>query len=376
MAALLAPAALAQTPSLTILDRPPGRLNTFVSGISADGRAITGYSTGEGISSASYVWHAATGYNEFGVGLGGPAGNRANAISADGSVVVGMASITLQTTGAFRYAGGVYTTLPFPAGYNSAGATGASHDGSVVVGSMSGQGFFSRAMRWTQDGGMVDIGRARPGDISTGFTGISPSGATALGRSSGGGAFDAYTWSQSSGWQLLPAPAGMTGEYDARPTMTNDDGSVVVGTVRTGVIDQRDTAVLWVDHQPTSLGTFGSQWMMSAIGVSSDRSIVAGSARNLDSPIPEFYQATVWLNGGGPTLLTDYLLTLGVSVPSGWTLEGGGVTPDGRTLWGSAAFRGPGVLYRTPYVVTIPAPGVVSLGVIAMAFARRRRRRV
>ena len=372
MAALLAPAAVAQTPSLTILDRPPGRLNTFVSGISADGRVLAGYSNAEGPIQASYTWSAAGGYNEFGFGVGIPALNQARGISGNGAVVVGVATISLQNADAYRYADGVYTTLPTLAGYSGATGDGANEDGSIVVGSIVTQSGVAHAMRWTQAGGMVDVGVARPGDNSAWFTGMSRDGATAIGVSKGFPR-DAYTWTQSGGWQLLPAPAGMTGEYNARPSMTNDDGSVVVGYVD-GVGGQRDRAVLWRDHQPIDLGTFGTRWHMAANSGSHDGSVIVGGALNLDTSVAH---ATIWIDGGGPTLLEQYLANSGITVPTGWTLETCmAISTDGRTIAGHAAYREPGIINRAPFIVTIPAPGVVSLGVVAMAFARRRRRRV
>jgi uncharacterized membrane protein len=366
--------ALAQTPSLRILSVEPGRRDSYTAAISADGRVLVGYSGGgTTFGATSYRWTADGGYDTFGIGPDIAVSNVPNAISADGSVVVGYGFVGgTDTLRPYRYANGTYSLLSIPAGFDNARAYGVSGDGSVVVGAMSGPFSFSRATRWTEATGTVDIGRARPGDLFAEFTGISRDGTTVLGHSENGqtGARDAYTWSEGDGWQLLPAPAGMTGEYDAYPTMTNDDGSLVVGTVRSGVQSEWDKAVLWANRQPIDLGTFGDRWNMSAGSFAGDGSIIIGTAYNVDLLRSH---ATIWLNGSGPMFLKDYLLSLGVTVPTGWTLEGSGISADGSTISGNAVRREPGLSFNVPFLVTIPAPGALSLGVMAMAFARRRR---
>src|SRR5262249_2476585 len=159
--------------------------NTYVTAISADGRVIAGNSGAIG-GGVSFTWSPSAGYNQFGSGPGIPGSNLVRGISADGSTVVGWGTINGQTILPYKYAGGVYTTLPFPSGYDSGSANGVSGDGSVIVGSMSTPSVFDHAMRWTSSTGMVDVGLARPGDISTSFTGISRDGSTAVGRSASG----------------------------------------------------------------------------------------------------------------------------------------------------------------------------------------------
>ncbi len=84
---------------------------------------------------------------------------RADAISGDGSVVVGGSLINVSGSEAFRWtsAGGAVGLGDLPGGDFYSAATAVSADGSVVGGDSTGvsgiEGFL-----WTQAGGMVGIG--------------------------------------------------------------------------------------------------------------------------------------------------------------------------------------------------------------------------
>ena len=99
------------------------------------------------------------------VGLGtfGGYSSYANAISADGSVVVGAADTASGVTHAFRWANGMMTDLGTFGGDNSY-TLDVSADGSVVVGAASLPGNFEHAFRWAngtmKDLGTLEIGRA------------------------------------------------------------------------------------------------------------------------------------------------------------------------------------------------------------------------
>jgi probable HAF family extracellular repeat protein len=117
-------------------------------------------------------------------------------------------------------------------------AMGTSGDGTVVVGSKSAGGLRNHAFRWTNAGGMQDLGvlDGAGADTSVAY-GVSGDGSTIVGMS---GASDltwshAVLWRQDIGQQDLQVmlgaviPAGWT-LVEARGVSTN--GSIIVGTAR------------------------------------------------------------------------------------------------------------------------------------------------
>lgn len=367
----LVPHALAQAPTLTILDPVPGRTSSRVTSVSADGRTLVGSSTGVGIGNESFAWSAGSGYQEIALGHSILVGSRATSVSSDGSVVAGWAQNAPGTTNAYRYSNGTYSVLPLPGGYAYAGSYGVSGDGSVIVGEIGRPTGGRRAMRWTAATGMVDVGRPRASDLASDFTGISRDGATAIGKSTGPTeSTDAFTWTQEGGWRLLPVFPGTTARYDSFPSTTNSDGSVVVGSFdATGALSR---AVVWRNHEPIDLGTFGPNFAMFGTGGSEDGRVIVGARQNIDPG--GRVEATVWLDNSGPILLRQYLENQGVAIPANWDLETCmSVTPDGRTIVGRAVHRVPNDTYSTPFIVTIPTPGVAVLATIA-GLARPRRR--
>ena len=96
------------------------------------------------------------------MGLGDlPLGNydsRANAVSADGSVLIGAGDSALGVE-AFRWTGsgaGVMSGLRFLPGHTDSQATGVSADGAVIVGWSRGTAP-ATAFRWTISGGVESI---------------------------------------------------------------------------------------------------------------------------------------------------------------------------------------------------------------------------
>jgi probable HAF family extracellular repeat protein len=81
----------------------------------------------------------------------------ADAVSADGAVVVGYATNNLNKNRAFRWTGGVMTDLGTLSGDLSY-AQDVSADGSVVVGYANLDNGQTRAFRWTSADGMTDLG--------------------------------------------------------------------------------------------------------------------------------------------------------------------------------------------------------------------------
>lgn len=371
--------ALGQTPSLTFIPPLDGGIDTFVSGISADGRFVSGESYAAGIGYVGFTWTREGGRVDWGLAPGVPLSTRTIGVTNDGGTAVGYRSFFttggVSNTESFRYANGTYSPIgPTPPSTNVVRASGVSGDGSVIVGGLGSSRFdrISGAFRWTASGGLQDLGTARPNDVGAAFTGVSRDGRTAIGHSSR--TFDirdACTWTERDGWRVLPVPDGTSVQHDAKAYGVSTDGSFAVGDVRPldGPAALRYSALVWRSGVPSYLGAFGADWDMTAAGISDDGRVIAGNGIQIGT---QQNIATIWINGGGPIAFQDYLASVGVFAPAGWTLSGiGDMTPDGHTILGLAERNG---RYQA-FIATIPSPGGVAAGGAPIVWLAARRRR-
>ena len=140
--ALVAPGiARAQTPSFTMVGYAPGAGASRIYGLSADGRSAAGFSafpTSVSTPYPGFVWSASAGRNDFGLEPGTPLGTWSLGISGDGHTAVGYSWTTQGgATTAFRWSGtGTFQSLG-TMGWANSRATGASNDGTTVVGYLS-----------------------------------------------------------------------------------------------------------------------------------------------------------------------------------------------------------------------------------------------
>ena len=160
----------------------------------------------------------------------------ARGISADGSVVVGNAWYAYDKSRAFRWTqdGGMQDLGSLGANDESFGLA-VSADGSVVVGyNRSAPNSYGRAFRWTQAGGMQDLGVLPNGEWSQAYS-TSADGSIVVGSCGfSTGPAKAFIWSQGTGMvdlgaylsSLLPETAGFnfTYCYDV-----SSDGNTLVG---------------------------------------------------------------------------------------------------------------------------------------------------
>ncbi len=200
--------------------------------ISADGQTIVGLmwiSPGE---AHAFRWTAAGGTVDLAPGVG--FSSRANAVSNDGSTVVGWRSSGNRR--ATRWQGGVQTFLgsldPANPQNGTSEALGVSANGAVIVG-----GSANKAFRWTQSGGMQDLGRL-PSTSNAQALGVSGDGETVVGWS-GTNFLDsrAVVWRPEFGSQvvdladlLFSLGVTMAGQWTMRTAVdVSDDGTVIAG---------------------------------------------------------------------------------------------------------------------------------------------------
>lgn len=193
-----------------------------------DGGTVVGYSDAAGDVQHAFRWTQAAGMVDLGTGGGGDSPtSRALGVSADGSVIVGDSHFEdgfFAVTKAARWTAAGIQSLGQVQPFGSSTASAVTADGSVIVGQAAisvtiGGANVSRghAMRWTEAGGMQDLG-VLPGDQASAATGVSDDGSIVVGISaprplsnlaSPGGRFDfgadtrAFYWTAATGMQDL-----------------------------------------------------------------------------------------------------------------------------------------------------------------------------
>jgi probable HAF family extracellular repeat protein len=152
-------------------------------------------------------------------------------------------------------------------------AWGVSADGSVVVGVAENAAGQQRAFRWTASGGMQDLGTL-PGTDESQALGVSADGSVVVGRAyNAAGHWRAFRWTAARGMQDL----GTLGGYLSVAWGVSADGSVVVGEAQNAA--GQDRAFRWTAAGGMQdLGTLGGDWS-EALGVSADGSVVVGGLR-------------------------------------------------------------------------------------------------
>lgn len=300
---------------------------------------------------------------------GGTSLSRANAISADGSTIVGVSS-SASGNEAFRWRAGVLTPLgDFPGGPFSSEATDCSGDGSVIVGfgtiSTGEEHGFTLAL----PGAMVEL---PPGPLDGAMwsraDAVSRNGTIAGGVTHFGG-LDSGTMQRATVWTgtspallpLIPAPLAMaarifgmradgvyrvgrgdrsgtspwiaifwvtgTGDFRFFPGTvgyaeafgTTASGLVSVGTAsspNTERLFSVGEAVYWIGSDPTALGDLpGGVFKSTAYAISDDATVIVGQGTSAIGN-----EAFLWTQADGMRRLQDVIEDdFGIDL-TGWTL--------------------------------------------------------
>jgi probable HAF family extracellular repeat protein len=210
----------------------PGGSNQWsrANAVSADGSVVVGVST-SGNSEEGFRWTAATGM----VGLGflpGGTWSTANLVSDDGQVIAGtvsFASDPVRNAAAFRWTEATgMTDLGFLPAAPATMAQAMSRDGRFVVGRSGAEAF-----RWSEAGGIVSLGRL-PGDQESSGIAVSDDGAVVLGRSSIDGRSEYFIWTEADGLRTLrdllaASNVDLAGWGNLQAEALSADGNTVVG---------------------------------------------------------------------------------------------------------------------------------------------------
>ncbi len=219
-----------------------------------------------------------------------------------------------------------------------------SHDGSVVVGSYNLMPGADKSFRWTQAGGMADIGDLG-GNTYSRATAVSSDGSVVVGVSyaSWGNVIHAYRWTQAGGMVDLTPIVGQ----DHVATAVSGDGNVVVINDVTG----SNRAYRWTQAGGLSdIGDLGGGTAFAS-GISGDGNIIVGK-----STLGPNELAFRWTQGSGMTSLGHL---------GGNGSEANAISQDGLVVVGSSFTN----TFDTIAFRWTQATGMVSLGHLGGAFS-------
>ena len=324
--------------------------------VSEDGRTAVGLGWGT-LGPRAVKWEVSpggvVGPTTLEDGIGGS--TRAEAISADGSVIAGQGRV-MNPDGTFgRLAftwtpDGVGTSIgDLPGGLVSATATAVSSHGSVVVGqSTSGAG--TEGFVWTSESGMVALGDLPGGIYASGVRDVSADGSLIVGQSWSDVGEEAVLWTSPSNIVGLGDLPG--GAFSSQARAISDGGSVIAGF---GNSADGIEAFRWTASEGMiGLGELpGGGFRSQATAISADGSTIGGF-----SETDEGLEAFLWTEASGMQSLEVLLESLGLDL-SGWRLENVlGITSNGSVIVGSG---GSPTGELQAFIAVIPEPGTAIL---------------
>ncbi|AWI81690.1 autotransporter [Parazoarcus communis] len=281
-----------------------GQLHSWANAVSADGSVVVGSSTKLNFSDKiAYRWTAADGTISLGT-LSGYDYSEANDVSANGSVVVGSAweSGSSNIRQAFRWTSA--TGMESLGNSTRSIALAVSDDGSVIVG-LAGEMLSSIAFRWTQASGMTLLGTLAGGTDSEAYD-ISGDGKVIVGWSLSGSDDRGFRWTEVTGMQsvedwLRSHGAVIAEDMTESADATNADGSVVVGVLSNGRtyiarVSSAGTGLITREDVAQSLGSVaaGSSMAMNSISTVINGANSRPLARRVANGQKAFWVAGDW----------------------------------------------------------------------------------
>jgi probable HAF family extracellular repeat protein len=310
--------------------------------ISANGQVIVGYLTMPSGNFHAFRWTQQTGAVDIAAG-GSWTWSDAQAVSADGSVVVGTAIGGPPGWWWTQGTGQVAVTIP---GYGYTFVNAVSADGQLIGGNVPNlSGTVSNAFV-SPRGGSATILPSPTGAPSAYLYALSPDGTLGAGTSGNGGFVRGALWSPLT-------QNNFAGSLDGRTTLIRaltPNGSAVVGQIYDTALDH--SAFLWTaSHGGQELGNPPGITNSFLYAINAAGTLATGTSDNGTAPR---YRAVVWHSGDPITDAASFLSARGVDL-SGWTLEYiYGMTPDGRILVGGGIHTTPSGTQEEAFAVYLP----------------------
>jgi probable HAF family extracellular repeat protein len=230
-------------------------------GISSDGSVIVGWSYDGSSIYRAFKWNVTDGMQDFGAGEW----SKATAVSKDGLVIIFNISPV-----AYRWtlSGGLQNLGNL--GTNNSGANAISSNGSIIVGYSYNTSNDPYAFRWVNGIGMEQIGT-----YYSFAQGVSGDGSTVTGFETGSaGLYRAFRWTQTGGFEF-----NIAGNF-SQGNAVSGDGSIIVGDNAGGAFRLSNAGGLEELNQVYSgLLSPGSD-LYSAFGISSNGQYIIGYGLN------------------------------------------------------------------------------------------------
>lgn len=315
----------------------PGGAGSFANAVSADGTTVVGHAFDSQGRRRAVRWTISNGIQELGV-LPGGSFSEANGVSADGQFAIGYSGVLPIGSPAFRWSipGGFETICFLHPQSQTSRARATSADGSIVVGFDGASSPFV-AFRWTAGPstpcvqGLVPL----PGFTDSFAEAISADGRVVVGYCSvlppvSGGAF---RWTPQDGMQSLGVPPMAFGGSIARAVSSS--GLVVAGNFNYSQTNPlrpfRWTPAIGMRALPVIPNSLQS----SVNAISGNAALIGGYCSVFNQ-----FRATLWPHNEHPFALDDRLMSLGIDL-TGWQLiQVTGISSDGAVIVGTGRFGG------------------------------------
>lgn len=304
-----------------------GVFSSSAQAVSADGKVIIGYGTTESGEQA-FRWTESTGMVSLG-NLPDSSFKKSwtNGVSANGKVIVGYGDPV--GSGWNTYKGFIWTDTSGMAeigsldGSTRSVAHGVSADGLIVVGDGGPEAF-----RWEKETGTEGLG-ALPNRTHSRAIDISHDGSVVIGQS-----YTLPAWNDEDGFILtsdgnMQSMSSLTGGKYCMVLAVSPDGSVIAGTTNSlstypAFFWTEDKGFVTIGHLPGKNTTHPND--MTPYG----KVIVGGSYSG-----PENSEAFIWDSINGMRNLKTVLQTVYGLDLTGWTLKNAtGISPDGKVIVG------------------------------------------
>lgn len=313
-------------------DLPGGEFNSIANAISADGNVIVGTSINDIVDgyavNGAYRWTVETGMTGLGKLPGGGLGSGATAVSADGKVVAGYSG---SSSGSFHEAfrweestGMVGLGLIGP----QSSADDVSADGKTVVGSAG----TSTAFRAKYPAGVTSLGNTPGWDEFNYATAVSADGSVIVGRGNSIRGPEAFRWTEASGFVGLGDL--MDPHFYSEAYGISDDGLVIVGEATRSIDDSVTFALTQAFRWTARTGLVGIgppptiDFLSKAFDASADGSVIVGTAG------VDFDHAFVWTEVRGMVMLDELLANAGVDLTNWQLFQATSISADGNIIVG------------------------------------------
>ncbi len=313
----------------------PGYTSSLAIDVSGDGSTVVGQLKGgppPGPGYAAFKWTESDGMVNLGEISGPQMYYTTNAVSFDGSVVLGRYRHEIEMFQVFLW------TLKdgmIPLGIDSTSLLmDLSADGSVVVGQ------YTQPFRWTKAGGIVYLGTMPGGNYSGGSYGVSADGNTIVGSGVSHLGPEGFRWTAATGRVGLGGLSGLNKTY---PQAISADGSTIVGVSWSS--PKTPEAFRWTKADGmVGLGFQTDSRGSEAYAVSADGAVVVGRNNTWQF---------IWDKANGMRVLRDVLVNdLGLDL-TGWKLRAvTALSDDGLTIVGRG--RNPKG-YTEGWIATLPS---------------------